>query len=380
MIVYSREIRGFMKQYTGIFLIAFIAVFSSCTPKVNLPEKCSPKSIVAHPQYSLSDQIVGFGWQPDSVITLEIDDPTTSEVVDYSDSQVAELTDVECATINFFPGDAWDLHAGHLVILSDGKTTIQHIVQDLHIEEIDIEADTFSGRAKPGSEVMVWVEFPYEHEIRTTANAEGHWFVDFTDTTDIIDSSTGAVAQNDDPSSDSHTRINWNFDHFHIEASLVDDQITFFDVVPFGELTFKIHKSIDGELLHEDKQASNKLGEVWFLNKDREIDLVPGAYIIGLDETTGKEGNLEMAYLTLEAVNFENDTLSGLADPSKTVVVYAYDLLSEDEHVLEVICNSEGEWLAEFDVDLHKDMELYARVFDGEDDETSIRWIPIEVE
>jgi len=369
-----------MKQNIRILLIIFLAVFTSCTSKANLPEYCSKKSLAAHPQFTFNDQIAGFGWQPGSTITLEIDDPATGEGADYTDSQVAALTDVECATVNFLTGDAWDLRPEHIVILSDGKTTSRHIVQDLGIDGIDIEANTFSGWAKPGSEMMVWVEAPYEHELRVTADTNGHWFVDFTGTTDIIESSIGAVAQNDDPNSDSHTRINWNFGRFHLEASLVDDQIGFYNFHPFNSLTYQIYQSENGDLLLEETLETDELGHAYFENQNRLIDLVQGNFIVAQNDATGQEISLEMGYLTLGTVDFKTNTLSGQAEANVTVWIYAYDLLTEAEHSMEVVSNAEGEWFAEFDADLHMDMELYARVFDEEGDETAVRWIPEQTE
>ena len=193
-------------------IFIFLLFFTSCSPKIN-QEISGEKHIIAHPQYDFDDQIAGSGWEVGTKITLEIDDPANGLGVDYSDSLVAQITEVENISVNFFPGNAWDLEPGHIITLSDGETTVTHVVQDLSIDVIDLENDFLQGSAKPGSEVMVWLEMPDSHELRVKADASGYWQADFTGIADISEDSAGAVAQNDiPPTGSSHTRINWTVD------------------------------------------------------------------------------------------------------------------------------------------------------------------------
>ena len=198
-----------MKSKQLLCFIILIILLSACKPDV--PEEVhGEKHIIVHAQYEYDDQIGGSGWEIGSTITLEIDDPSNGSGVDYSDSQEAKLTEVENITVNFYPGNDWDLKPGHIITLSDGETTVTHVVQDLTIETVDIEKDLIQGTAKPGSEVMVWIEEPEALELRVNANSSGSWMADFTGIFDIDEDTVVAAAQNDTPpTGDSHTRFNW---------------------------------------------------------------------------------------------------------------------------------------------------------------------------
>jgi hypothetical protein len=210
---YSHSERKAMKKLIPAKLIfIFLLVFTSCSQNFD-QEISGEKHIIAHPQYDFDDQIAGSGWEVGTTITLEIDDPANGLGADYFNSQEAQITEVENISVNFFPGNAWNLEPGHIITFSDGETTVTHVVQDLSIDTIDIENDLLQGTAKPGSEVMVWLEMPDSHELRVIADASGFWRADFTGIADISEGSAGAVAQNDiPPIGSSHTRINWTVD------------------------------------------------------------------------------------------------------------------------------------------------------------------------
>lgn len=205
-----------MKTVTTTKLcLIILLLISSCSRNVDQEvdldqEVVGEKAIVAHPQSEFNDQIDGSGWEVGSTVTLEIDDPTNGTGADYTDSQEAHISDVENITISFFLGPDWDLQPGQIITFSDGETSVIHVVQDLGIDQIDLDADLIHGTAKPGSEVMVWIEFPDSYELLATADASGNWYADFTGAVDIREITFGAVAQNDIPkTSDSHTRVDW---------------------------------------------------------------------------------------------------------------------------------------------------------------------------
>ncbi len=186
-----------------------LIIFTACSAEID-QEITGEKHIIAHPQYDYDDQIAGNGWALDTTVTLEIDDPSNGTGVDYYDSQEAQLTEVDNISVNFFPGSDWDLAPGHIITLSDGETTVTHVVQDLIIETVDVEKDLIQGTAKPGSEVMVWIEDPEALELRVKADSAGNWLADFTGIFDIDEDTVIAAAQNDiPPTGDSHTRFNW---------------------------------------------------------------------------------------------------------------------------------------------------------------------------
>jgi len=365
-----------MKPLTPVKLIfIFLIFFTSCSPNLN-QEISGEKHIIAHPQNNYNDQIAGYGWKVGTTITLEIDDPANGIGTDYSDSQEAHITEAENISVTFFPGVDWDLAPGHIITLSDGITTVTHVVQDLSIETIDIENDQIQGTAKPVSEVMVWLESPYSHELRVKADASGHWQANFTGIGDIIEASTGAVAQNDiPPSGSSHTRINWTFGHLHIEASLNEHIIGFYNFQPFGDLTFLVYHPETEELIYTGLLETDEIGSAMFENHEKLFFLEPGSLIVVRDNMTNKETSLKMRFLSLDTFDTVNNTVEGQSNPGEIVTVYIYDPATEEEYIIDTQTDAAGNWRVTFEEDISNTMELVARIFDEEHDEIAVRWV-----
>jgi ABC-type oligopeptide transport system substrate-binding subunit/ABC-type branched-subunit amino acid transport system substrate-binding protein len=125
-------------------------------------------------------------WPAGELLTLEIDDPaTTEQSLDYTDT----LTPVLVEPLNPFSGteDAFELGGAYLlkpgdeVTISGGGLTRATIVADLHITSVDIDNDTISGTAGSGVEnvsVRLWSS-PMEM-VREAAVVNGNWVADFS--------------------------------------------------------------------------------------------------------------------------------------------------------------------------------------------------------
>ena len=83
----------------------------------------------------------------------------------------------------FFNGgfpEGCDVVTGDTVRMTDGTTIREHVVQNLAVTGWDVDADTVSGTADEGTQVVVW---PHEHDdaLQTlVAGVGGSWTADFT--------------------------------------------------------------------------------------------------------------------------------------------------------------------------------------------------------
>jgi hypothetical protein len=132
-----------------------------------------------------AEHMWGEEWAPDSEVTIEIDDPVTTEVVDFSmpagtdGNGRFELYDVP-----------FDIEAGHVVTVSQGATVKTHVVIDLTVTLIDPVADTVSGIGAPKTEtvVQVWDEQRQEGPppMSVMSDDAGGWMADFSGAFDIL--------------------------------------------------------------------------------------------------------------------------------------------------------------------------------------------------
>lgn len=354
-----------------IYTIMLLIFQTMCSP-IDGDEVGIGNYLIAFPQYDFEDQVDGYGWQIGDTVTLTINDPSNGDSVDFTDSQVAKKFEEEDFTVRFNTGDQWDLKPGQIITMSDGDITIKHVVQDFVTNVIDIETDTITGTANPGSELIVRIDAPYLHELIVTADDVGEWRADFSGIADIIQSSIGSVIQFDSVDRNNQTLIRWTFGFLHIEACLNHDNIGFINFRPLGSLTFKIYDEYGGELLVTETLETDEIGGAFFDNIDKAIDLVPGVYIYAWDELTRREAGLELRLLTIDSIDTDSETISGQADPGETVFVHVYDTISEDEFSKEVKVGSDGYWYVRFDEDLKEEMRFAANIFDEELDVTVV--------
>ncbi len=138
---------------------------------------------VPSPYFSVSplepaEHMWGEEWAPDSEVAIEIDDPDTTEPVDFSMTAATDGNGrFELYEMPF------DIQAGHLVTVSQGATVKTHVVIDLTVTQMDPVADTVSGMGKPDTDtvVNVWNDSLQEGSPRiVTSDGSGAWTADFS--------------------------------------------------------------------------------------------------------------------------------------------------------------------------------------------------------
>ena len=80
--------------------------------------------------------------------------------------------------VSFSFAGTYDMKPGDVVTLTDGATERVHVVRNLSVTTIDVEADTVAGAADAGAVVNVW---PHEtgQQVAVTAADDGTWLANF---------------------------------------------------------------------------------------------------------------------------------------------------------------------------------------------------------
>jgi hypothetical protein len=127
------------------------------------------------------NKVYGFAWEMDTSITLEIDDPNTSEPIDFHRTTTVTEWWYDQGQVVFDLG-SFMLVPGQTVYLKDAYITRSHVVvSNLSVAEILVDTDTISGTAEPGSLVLVgeicWFRDCAGAE--ATADGNGNWQVEY---------------------------------------------------------------------------------------------------------------------------------------------------------------------------------------------------------
>lgn len=360
-----------------VYFVSFmiLSLMTACSPVKEQGGEKGDMHIVAHSQYSENDKITCLGWETEVELTLKIDDPENGEGVDFTNTRFTTFIAENKTMADFDLGSEWDLLPGHRITVSDGTNTISHTVRDITLTSADVETDILTGTAAPGTEVMVWIEAPYEHELRVFADSDGEWIADFSGVTDIIPASIGAIAQNDvPPAGSSHTRINFTFGDLHLETLINSDVIGFNNFTPFNLVDFQVFEAKDGALVYEDTIESNEVGYSTFEIPDSVIDLQPGTFIHAVDRSSQRQVDSELELLSIDKVERDTADISGTTVSGKTVHVNIYDRASEAEYSQQVSADESGVWQIRFEMQLTEEMDIIARIQDVSGNEIAYLW------
>ena len=265
-------------------------------------------------------------WTPGATISLTIEDGSG---VIYSDSQTADGAGV----FNFNLWDVFDLHAGHVVTVSDGTTIKSHTVMSLFVDGVDVTADRVSGRADPGSSVEVWVHG--DGGLTATADSSGDWIADFSGMTDLTFLSEGGSGLFDVDGD--ATGVWWAAPRFQVSPD--DDWIQASGKwLPGATISLTIENG--SGVVYSDSQTADADGyfnfELWDV-----FDLQRGHVVTVSDGTTTKTHTV--MNLFADGVDVTADTVFGRADAGSDVDVWVHGVGD-----LTVTADGAGNWTADF--------------------------------
>jgi len=324
------------------------------------------------PQFTVipnDNRVEGYSWPLDAEVTLTIDDLSNGNGIDYSDTKTVgpEDGDSNETVVTFEFQGIFDLQAGDIVTLSDGNTTKTHAVANLSVSEVDHVANTVSGTADPGSEVMVYYNGNTQEY---TTDTNGTWLADLSGLEDIVPGSGGNVSQEDGDGD--KTRLMWYVPHYYLLASPKGDCVHGREWPLGNEVDLTIDDPSNGQGVDysetgvvEPTDWDPSINQVEFCFGE-EFDLRPG-HIVQISDTSVTRTHT-VQELTVTAVNIETDTISGTAAPESEVHVF---FESVDERI---IADSDGNW----SIDLSEQIDITldtGGMVEREEDEWSATWV-----
>jgi hypothetical protein len=288
---------------------------------------------------------------------LTVSDSSFTGVV-YSDAQTADGR----GYFNFDTAGVFDLQRGHVVTVSNGTTTKAHLVTDLFVDGVDVDADTVFGRADPGADVRVWV---HQDDANTTvtADASGNWVADFSGQTDLVFGTDGGSQQTD--AEVDATGVWWNARNPMIVVHRDQGFVVGQDFEPFVDVAI----AVDG--VEVGTTPTDEGGNFWF---DHPFNV--GQTVTADDGSTPKTH--VVTGHTIQLVDHVENTASGTAEPFSWLTV---EVNSPTNLHREVQADATGTWFTDFDVpdasgqtdDITPD-GIYVWQTDNDGDNTTVHW------
>jgi hypothetical protein len=172
-------------------------------------------------------------WPEGAEVTINIDDPGTTEEPDYTDTQISTKVDGR-TLVEFNYADEIDIQPEFLVTVTDGNFTKGHVVTIFEVLDVDTEEDMISGIAEPFSQIGIRLSGVCEAKRTPSSDADGVWIADFSqEGTDpdegqcnIDESVSGQAGIGDDDWDSTHYWIRNN-----IEITALENPVGFRDTV-----------------------------------------------------------------------------------------------------------------------------------------------------
>ena len=329
----------------------------------------------------IDDPIVhGYQWYPDALVTVQVDDPGTSQSPDFIQTQQAQLTDGPAQTYLDFNLGNLTIQPGFTVTMTDSITEITHVVQPVEITMVDPELDIVSGVAVPLTSVNVAVvcsNRPCDGR-RVTADSLGNWVADFStagpnpgeeNAFDVLPGSQWQVFS----WSGGGTTV-FNFTHSTgelsqavIQAGLKYNWVEGRQFTPNNSVEVTIFDSMNGTPLYGPQSwNTDGQGRIWLNDFDHNLNIQPGMFITMLDDATGTLESLVVQDLMITQVDFDAGLVYGTAPANTHVSVWLHD----DGGFAETSSDSNGNWIADFGFPFSRYLWAGARVYDEDGDET----------
>ena len=313
------------------------------------------------------DNVFAWDWPLGTLLTLEIEDPATPQTPDYTASQVS--TGSNDWNHGFRLGGVFDIQPGHLVTVSDGNISKQLVVTNFAVTNVDVDADTVSGIATPGSRIHIGTICDENGcaNRNLIVDLTGNWLVDFhtpvneswqgIGTFDLRPGS-GSGAYENDEDGDS-TKVNWRVPNPTISVRPNDDHIEGSEWDLGSTVTIEINDPATPA--NPDYADTATVGvpdwdpnQTWFNINTNGYDLKAGDIVTVTDGSTTKQ--LVVSNFMITNVNLDTDTVYGSADPGQRVNIWTCwqnnPCINRDE-----TADADGYWFTNFGIPGEQDWE-----------------------
>ncbi len=318
-------------------------------------------NVSVHPD---DDWLEGYDWPAGVTVNISIDDPATQTNPDLSRNVVTGTSSWNSSE-NYFNLDLqslYDIKPGFVVRVTYGTTTKEHVVTNLIVTSVDAAADKVSGTADPNVNLQVDVWSTNGTQINIQTDSNGNWIADLAGQYDLQTGDDGRVQEFDgdgDSTGDDWRIPNplfmlnihndsswqgldaWNWPLGSQVTLTVDDPNAAENENP---VYTEVQTMVQGTGSHET--------QAWFMPDNIEFTGQPG-FTITLSDGV-QEKSMVVPLLQGTEYNLEADTVSGVTDPSASVVV-ACGLGAEPS----VTADSNGNWMANFRDPQNPNIVLY---------------------
>jgi len=151
------------------------------------------------------DEIFGYNWPEGTDVHLTIHDPPDFEQIV---TVVPSSWDPNDILAHFSFNGQYDLKPGDVVTLSGSGLERTYTVRNLTVTNVDPVGDTVSGKADPGTEVMVDPFHFGDLPLHVTAGQDGNWLANFAEAgIDLVEGMCGRSEMFDELSNS--TAVDW---------------------------------------------------------------------------------------------------------------------------------------------------------------------------
>ena len=326
-------------------------------------------------------------WPVDATVTIEIDDPATSQIPDYTDNTTFDYDPSGGTNLTEVWIDIrdYDLKIGDLITVTDGTTTKQHVVSNLMITSVDLDADIVYGVAEPyqTGDVRSWGESGVVWRY-LTADQDGYWSANFAVPGEldgehkIIDLHPGSQIEPSfyDDDCDSTVLYGWQVLAPDITAAPSNDWIN-------GE-EWPVNATVTIEIDDPDTPENPDFSTTQIATEDggnpgqrggqfhywSEYDFSLDDIITLSDGITTK--SLVVSDIQITLIDVENDLVTGTTDPDRDIWFFIHD----DIDGKQLQSDSSGNWSVSFagEYDIRPGTEGSLKVFDDDGDKTHADW------
>ena len=311
----------------------------------------------------LPDNAVRGGeWPLWSSVTLTIEDPTTSQQIDFTDTRPVGIWEWDpTQTEVWFNLNNFLLKPGQVLTMTDGEVTKIHTLIDLNITDVNIDTDTVSGTTNVLNGEIEIYSFgnPATNRI-INVNPDGTWFADFAvphssqnKTSDIRPGDVTEALHYDEDGD--YTLVRWSVPDPKIIAYPDEDVVAATDFWPGASVTITIDDPENGvgiDLTRSGEVSTETGGwncQTWWgycfvLDLRGEYDVQAGQLI------TISDGTHTISYivttLLLTNVDLANSTVSGTAEPLSEINLDLWPSCGQRH----IFTDVNGNWLEDFSV------------------------------
>ena len=328
--------------------------------------------LTAFPEW---EYIEAVDWPVGLPVHLVIDDPNTQRVSDYQDNTITIIPDWELNPERgwaIFPLAGYDLKAGDLAVMTGGEFTIEHVVRNLAITGVDMEADTVVGTADPGVQLQVWAHQQSVPPVDVVAGEDGTWLANLTGVYDIVFGTAGRawiIAEGGNA-----TAVDWWVPNLFLIAFPENEAVEGWEW-PEGATVYLTIDNAPG-LEWSGTVAVTTWGDprtyVRFDFADA-YDLKVGDIVTLADGMTVRQHTVKTLFVT--DVDADKDEISGKAAGDETVYVWPHGAWFEPLHT--TTHSITGNWQVDFtDVpfDLAPGMSGRSQILDEAGNATAVDW------